>query len=63
MAHEYGHDPVALTVKLLGFSEIFSADLPKNPEFVNEVTHWVQSISQNGMQHALAEFVRDVCEP
>ena len=62
VAHEYGHDPVALTVKLLGFSEIFSADLPQNPEFVNEVKHWVTSISREGMQHALAEFVKDVCE-
>jgi fructuronate reductase len=62
VAHEYGHDPVALTVKLLGFSEIFATDLPQNPEFVNEVKHWVTSISREGMQHALAEFVKDVCE-
>jgi fructuronate reductase len=62
VAHEHGHDPVALTAELLGFSEVFAADLPQNPDFVNEVTHWVTSISREGVQHALAEFVRDVCE-
>ncbi len=62
VAREHGHDPVALTAKLLGFSEVFATDLPQNPDFVNEVTHWVTSISREGVQHALAEFVRDVCE-